>query len=275
MRIDSHQHFWIYEPVKDGWIPDHMASIRRDFLPEEVLASMVRNNISDCVLVQADQSERETYFLLELAERYDFIKGVVGWVDLRSGNIAGRLKHFSQYTHLKGFRHIVQAEKQVDFLLDPDFIRGISFLDRYGFTYDILIYPRHLPYALELVKKFPSQRFVIDHLAKPLIRDGETAAWERGLRPFAACANVFCKMAGLVTEADQEHWRMEDLGRYIEIVFDIFGPDRVMFGSDWPVCLPAASYDQVCAIVEYHTSFLSLADKDKLWGLNCSRFYNL
>ena len=275
MRIDSHQHFWIYDPVKDGWIPDRMAIIRRDLLPEEVQPSMVRNNISGCVLVQADQSERETYYLLELAERYDLIKGVVGWVDLRSRNIGELLKHFSQYTHLKGFRHIVQAERRVDFLLDPDFIRGISVLHEYGFTYDILIYPRHLRYALELVKKFPSQRFVIDHLAKPLICLGEVAAWERDLRPFASCGNVFCKMAGLVTEADQEHWRMEDFGRYIEIVLDIFGTDRVMFGSDWPVCLPSASYDQVCAIVEHHTSFLSPADKDKLWGLNCSRFYNL
>ncbi|CAL1519328.1 amidohydrolase family protein [Chitinophaga sp. MM2321] len=275
MKIDSHQHFWKYHPVKDAWITDNMSVIKNDFSPEDVQPLLIQNGIGACVAVQADQSEQETHYLLELAAQYDFIHGVVGWVDFCAENIAERLQYFSQFKKLKGFRHIVQAEPADNFLLRDDFCHGISLLAKYNFTYDILIYPKHLQYAEAFVKRFPGQRFVIDHLAKPLIKDQLIGAWETDLRAFAKYDNVSCKMAGLVTEADWQHWQLSDFTAYVNIVLDIFGADRVMFGSDWPVCLVGASYAQVVEILEQCTSHLPVADKEKLWGSNCARFYNL
>lgn len=275
MKIDSHQHFWYYDPVKDGWIPDEMSVIRRDLLPEDVWPAMQRQGFDGSVLVQADQSERETHFLLDLAAENPFILGVVGWVDLRDPGIAGRLDYFSRFPLLKGFRHIVQAEPRVDFLLDPAFGRGIALLGEYGYTYDILIYPRHLAVALEFVRRFPEQRFVIDHLAKPEIRFGRIDPWREQIRAFAAYPQVYCKIAGLVTEADQRNWTLDPFRAYVDVVIETFGFDRVLFGSDWPVCLPAASYDQVCEIVETCTAGITDEEKAKLWGGSCAGFYNL
>lgn len=275
MRIDSHQHFWKYDPVKDSWIGEGMEVIMNDFSPQDVLPMLQRNNFDGCIAVQADQSEVETAYLLDLADKNPFIKGVVGWVDLRADNIAERLAHFSQFPKLKGFRHIVQAEPDIDFLLRPDFCRGISLLREYNFTFDILIYPKHLPVAIEFVKRYPDHTFILDHLAKPFIKGQVINQWKQEMLPFKQLANVSCKMAGLVTEADWKDWQIDDFRQYIDVVLEIFGPERLMFGSDWPVCTLAASFDQVVKVLEHSTSFLGPEARKKLWGENCNRIYNL
>jgi L-fuconolactonase len=276
MKIDSHQHFWEFDKVLDkSWINDSMSVLRQDFSPAQVQPLMLENGIEGCVAVQADQTEDETHYLLGLAEKHSIIKGVVGWVDFRAPNIDERLEYFSGFKALKGFRHIVQAEKEDDFLLRKDFCDGISLLKEYNFTYDILIYPKHLKFAQKFVEKFPDQKFVIDHIAKPFIKAQAIDDWKEDLKVFGKYENVYCKMAGLVTEADWNNWALSDFSSYISITLDIFGTDRVMFGSDWPVCLPSASYSQVCEIIEKNTSFLNSKEKEKLWGLNCSDFYGL
>lgn len=275
MKLDSHQHFWHYEPRKDAWITDNMRVLQRDFMPEHLAPLLEAQGFDGCVAVQADQSEQETFFLLELAETFDFIKGVVGWVDLRAPEINERLEYFSTFPLLKGFRHIVQAEPADDFILRKDFCRGIALLQQFEFTYDILVHPQHLGYVNEFVRQFPHQQFVIDHLAKPFIRRGLVEEWQDEMRSLAQAPNVSCKISGLVTEADWEHWQPADFGIYIQTVIESFGPDRVMFGSDWPVCLLAADYAQVCELVENHTTHLTGIEKEKLWGLNAQRFYHL
>jgi len=276
MKIDSHQHFWEFDKVLDkSWISDSMSVLRQDFSPTQVQPLMLEKGIEGCVAVQADQTEDETHYLLDLANKYSIIKGVVGWVDFRAPNIDERLEYFSGFKALKGFRHIVQAEKEDDFLLRKDFCDGISLLKKYNFTYDILIYPKHLKHAIKFVERFPDQKFVIDHIAKPFIKDQIIKEWKEELEVFGKYKNVYCKMAGLVTEADWDNWKFEDFSSYVSITLDIFGTDRVMFGSDWPVCLPSASYSQVCEIIEKNTSFLNSEEKEKLWGLNCSNFYGL
>jgi L-fuconolactonase len=275
MRIDSHQHYWFYHPVKDAWITDEMEVIKRDFSPDDVWPLMQQNNIDGCVAVQADQSKDETHYLLSLAEQYPFIKGVVGWVDFRSPDIADRLEYFSQFSLLKGFRHIVQAEKEDDFLLGTDFCNGIKLLSRYNYTYDVLIYPRHLKFALQFVDRFPGQKFVIDHFAKPFIKRKELQPWLTDLSKFATYPNVYCKMAGLVTEADWVHWKKEDFTPYFEAVLNVFSADRIIFGTDWPVCLPGQSYKEVCGLTQFLIKKLSAEDQMKILGENCSNFYNL
>lgn len=275
MRIDSHQHFWKFDPVRDSWIDDTMSALRRDFLPEDLEPLLRENFIDGCVAIQADQSENETLFLTNLASKHDFIKGVVGWVDLCANNIEERLEYFSTLKSLKGFRHIVQAEREPDFILREDFCRGISKLKRFDFTYDILILPANLPYLPKFISQFPDQRFVIDHLAKPNIRKGEVKEWEYLLRKVAAFENVHCKLSGMVTEADLHYWKEADFKPYIDVVIESFGIDRIMFGSDWPVCLLGATYQQSCLILEQSTKHLTNAEKGKLWGQNAARFYRL
>src|SRR5215813_42108 len=264
MRIDAHQHFWQYNPVRDSWITDHMAVLKEDFLPQQLMPALHANDMQGCIAVQADQSEAETFFLLELASRYRVIQGVVGWVDLCSDNLVERLEFFSRYLGLCGFRHIVQAERDDRFMLRPAFLRGIGWLQEFGFTYDILIYARQLPAAIELVSKYPEQLFVIDHIAKPAIKQKHYDSWARDLRTIAQSPNVYCKVSGLVTEADWQHWRPEDFRPYLDNVLEAFGTDRLMFGSDWPVCLLAASYEQVVEIVAAHVRDLPAVDIDKI-----------
>jgi L-fuconolactonase len=275
MNIDSHQHFWRYDPARDTWITDAMGVLKRDFLPDELARELDAGGIDTSVAVQADQSEQETLFLLDLAERSDRIAGVVGWIDLRSAQIGERLEFFSQFKKLRGFRHVVQAEPDDRFLLQRDFMRGISRLREFGFTYDILIYPKQLPAAIELVSRLPEQQFVIDHLAKPEIRSGNREPWAANVKAISANPNVFCKLSGLVTEADWLRWTPEDFTYYLDVVFDAFGPGRLMFGSDWPVCLVAASYRQVRELMENYMGRRAPADGPKIFGENAIRFYGL
>ncbi|PZX91854.1 amidohydrolase [Flavobacterium aquariorum] len=275
MKIDSHQHFWKFHPVKDSWINDDMKILQQDFLPSDLHSLLQENSIDGCVVVQADQSEEETHFLLKLASVNDWIKGVVGWIDIRSKNLENRLQYFSQYKKLKGFRHIVQAEPEEYFLLRDDFCEGISKLSKYNFTYDLLIFPMHLPYAVELVKRFPQQSFVIDHLAKPDFKQSDFSLWEKGIREIANCPNVFCKVSGLVTEADWNNWKESDFTYCLDVVTEAFGMNRLLFGSDWPVSLLAASYEQSCGILVHYFSKFPKEQQDKFWGGNAIEFYNL
>lgn len=275
MRIDSHQHFWKYNSVKDAWITDDMKVIQRDFMPHDLLHLLEENNLNGCVAVQADQSEEETEFLLQLAEENDFIKGVVGWVDLRADNVEERLKHYSKYKKIKGFRHIVQGEADENFLLQEDFCSGIAQLEKYNFTYDILIFPKHLPVAIEFVKQFPNQKFVIDHLAKPDFKQNDFSIWEKGIREIVSCPNVYCKVSGMTTEANWKNWKVEDFTYCLDVVTREFGMNRLMYGSDWPVSLLASNYQESIGIAQRYFAAFSEADQEKFWGANAIHFYNL
>ena len=250
MRIDAHQHFWYFDPRRDTWIADNMAVLRRDFVPTEVAREMQAAGIDASIAVQADQSEAETRFLLSVAAASPEVAGVVGWIDLQAPDITERLHHWSHYERLRGFRHIAQAEPDDGFLLRPEFVRGVRALSEQNFTYDILVYPRQLPAAIELAQRVPEQRFVLDHMAKPPIASGQMGTWREAMRELAQNANVMCKLSGLVTEADWRHWQAADFHPYLEVVLEAFGPERLMFGSDWPVCLLAASYAQVVKLVK-------------------------
>jgi L-fuconolactonase len=274
MRIDAHQHFWHYAPVRDSWITDEMSVLQRDFLPEHLETELVEQGIDGSVAVQADQSEDETRFLLQLAQRHPFVVGVVGWVDLRAADVAERIEQFSRFERLCGVRHIAQAEPD-DFLARGDVVRGIGALGDFGLTYDILVYAHQLPTATSLVEKLPDQPFVVDHLAKPRIREGELEPWAAQMSELASHPNVWCKVSGLVTEADWSRWRAEDIHPYLDVVFEAFGPERLMFGSDWPVCLLAASYRRVRELIDEYAACLSTAERDKLFGGNAVRFYGL
>ena len=275
MRIDAHQHFWNYDPDEYGWIDDSIAGLRRDFLPEDLKPELERCGFTGAVAVQARQSLEETQWLLELAASAPFIVGVVGWVDLRSPQVRSQLKSFAGNPKLVGIRHIVQSEPDDGFLLQPDFLRGISVLADFDLAYDILIYPRHLAVAAEFARRFPGQRFVLDHMAKPSIKSGEIHSWAQGIRELGAQENVFCKLSGLVTEADWQHWKAEQIRPYLDIAFEHFGPDRLMIGSDWPVCTVAASYGQVIEVVEDYLTQHKADVREALLGRNAARFWRL
>lgn len=273
-RIDSHQHFWKFDPVRDSWIDDSMQKIQRDFLPEDLLPLLQENQFSGCVAVQASQSEDETNFLIDLASKNDFIKGIVGWVDLRDKNIAERLHHFSKSKKIKGFRHVVQSEAN-DFMFREDFRNGISALKPFNYTYDILIFHRQLSAAISLVNDFPEQKFVIDHIAKPDIKSGDILSWKKGIEEISKYENVSCKISGMVTEANWYSWNVEDLKPYLDVIFDNFSTDQLMFGSDWPVLNVASDYIEVVKTLEDYITKLSIEDQNKIWFENASSFYNL
>jgi L-fuconolactonase len=275
MRIDAHQHFWRYDARRDTWIGDHMSVLKRDFLPADLAPELAANGIEASIAVQADQSEAETLFLLELANADPTIAGVVGWVDLRSANVEERLHFFSRFEKLCGFRHVVQSEPDDDFLLQPDFVRGLRALAQFHFTYDLLIYPRQLPAAIRLVEQLPDQHFVLDHIAKPPIGRGVLSPWRENIHELAAAQNVDCKLSGLVTEADWRQWSASDFRPYLDVVFEAFGPRRLMFGSDWPVCLLAASYSQVTALVSDYVREVAPNEVTAVFGANALRCYGM
>ena len=275
MIIDSHQHFWNYEPEKHLWIDDEMSVIRRDFLSDDLQKVFAENGVDACVAVQADQTTEETNFLISIAENNNFIKGVVGWVNLRSESIEEDLLKYKKYDVVKGFRHVVQGEQDHNFMLRPEFLRGIELLGKYDLCYDILIFPHQLGATLELVKKFPNQKFVIDHIAKPYIKDGFFEGWAVMMREIAKHQNVYCKISGMITEAGYKTWTTEQVHPYMKLVLESFGASRVMYGSDWPVCLVAGNYSMVKSLVTDFISDLSQEQQNAIMGGNAAKFYNL
>jgi L-fuconolactonase len=275
MHIDAHQHFWIYDPREYEWIDETMTPLRRDFLPANLRQELEREGFQGSVAVQARQSLRETRSLLDFATQSPFILGVVGWVDLRSPQAGADLKQLAQNPKLVGIRHIVQSEPDDRFLLQSDFLRGISLLGQFDLAYDILIYPKHLTVAAEFVRRFPEQRFVLDHMAKPEIRSGKINQWKKGIAELAAYPNVYCKLSGLVTEADCNRWKPEDMRPYLDAAFEYFEANRLMIGSDWPVCTLAGSYSQVMGLVKEYLSGHSEQEREAVLGGNAKRFWRL
>ena len=274
-KIDAHQHFWKFDPIRDNWITDEMSVIRKDFLPQYLEPLLQQNGFDGCVTIQSEQSENENLFQLANAEKYDSIKGIVGWIDLQSENIAERLAYYKQFEKIKGFRHILQGESVRDIMLHPNFLRGISALKKFDYTYDILIYPDQLIFTKKFVAKFPEQKFVIDHLAKPYIKDKKIDEWKKDIQQVAQYENVYCKISGYITEADLKHWKKEDFMPYFDIVVELFGTNRIMFGSDWPVCLAGGDYNEVVNIVKDYFSSFTQQEQAQFFGLNAIEFYNL
>ena len=275
VKIDAHQHFWQYDPIRDSWITEEMAVIRRDFLPDDLQPLLEQHGFDGCVVVQSDQSPAENRFQLGHAQAHDFIKGVVGWVDLWAEDVAEQLAALQQYPKLKGFRAILQGAADPALMLQPAFKRGIGQLRPFGYTYDILIYANQLQYLPELVAAFPDQPFVVDHLAKPDIKNQDIARWRREITALAAHENVYCKVSGLVTEADWRNWKKADFRPYLDTIVAAFGTDRLLYGSDWPVCLLAGSYTQVLDLVQNYFAAFSQQEQNQIFGGNAVKFYNL
>jgi len=275
MRIDSHQHFWRYSPEEYPWIGAGMERLTQDYLPTDLAAVASGAGIGRTVAVQARQSLEETRWLLTLADEHPLVAGVVGWVDLRGPDVAADLARFADHPRLVGVRHVVQDEPDPRFLVGEAFVRGVRELRRFGLTYDLLVYPQQLPAAVELAGLLPEQPFVLDHIAKPAIKSGEIDAWRRDIKPLAARPNVCCKVSGLVTEAAWRRWQRSDFTPYLETVLEVFGPERLLFGSDWPVCLLSAEYHEVVGIVEDLFARLTPSEHAALWGGTAARFYGL
>lgn len=252
-----------------------MEAIRRDFLPRDLVVELAQNDFDGSVAVQARQNLDETRWLLELAGANPKILGVVGWVDLCSPEAHAQLRSLARNPKLVGVRHIVQAEPDDRFVMRPDFLRGIALLEAFDLAYDILIYTRHLPVVAEFVALFPRQRFVLDHLAKPPIKAGEIDLWADGIRRLAGFPNVCCKLSGLVTEADWQHWTAERIHPYLDVAFDAFGSERLMIGSDWPVCLIAAPYGRAMDLVKDYVRSHCPEVLDAVLGGNAQRFWRL
>ena len=274
-RVDAHQHFWRYDPAEYSWIDDPMSALRRDFLPQDLERVAMDAGIDACVAVQARQTVGETRWLLSLADAHPFIAGVVGWVDLQSPGVARDIEALGRHPKLVGIRHIAQSEPDHRFLLRPAFLRGLALLEEFGLAYDVLIYSRHLPVAAELAARLPRQRFVLDHLAKPDIRGRQRETWERDLRALAAQPNVWAKVSGLVTEADWTRWTPADIEPYLDVAFECFGVERLMIGSDWPVCTVAGDYERTMALVSDYVGRRPAAERDAVLGGNAIRFWNL
>jgi len=275
MHIDAHQHFWRYNPHDYGWIDDSMTSLRRDFLPSDLEPELQSNGFEGCVAVQVRQSLEETRWLLELADASSFIVGVVGWVDLTSPQLRSELERMAANSKLVGVRHMVQSEPDDCFLLQREFLDGVAMLEDFDLAYDILIYPRHLPVALEFARQLPTQRFVLDHLAKPAIKQGDLRGWSAGIRDLASLPNVMCKLSGLVTEADLRGWTPDQIRPCLDVAFESFGPDRLMIGSDWPVCLLATTYGEWFKTVDRLILSLSATEKARILGGTATEVYRL
>jgi L-fuconolactonase len=274
MRIDAHQHFWTYEPAEYDWIDDSMGALKRDFSPSDLQHEMSRAGIDRSIAVQARQTLQETRWLLELADRHPFIAGVVGWVDLQSPDVDAQLEQLAAHPRLLGVRHVVQSEGP-GFLSSDAFRRGLARLERYGLTYDVLVYARQLPEVLELVHAFPAQRFVLDHLGKPDIRGSGFETWRPAFEELASFPHVWCKLSGLVTEADWRTWTAEQLRPYIETALESFGPARLMVGSDWPVCTVASPYTRTMEIVEDALAGCSSKERASVFGGTAQHLWNL
>ena len=274
-RIDSHQHFWRYVPENYGWIGDTMAGLRRDFLPSDLETEIRAAGIDGAVSVQARQSLEETSWLLALAEQWPLLEGVVGWLPLAEVDFPARLEQFSARPKLKGVRHVIQDEPDDQYILRPDFNRGISALRATQLVYDILIFERHLPQTIQFVDRHPQQVFVLDHMGKPRIREGALDPWRHHITELAKRTNVFCKISGMVTQANWQTWSTENLSPYLEIVLEAFGPNRLMVGSDWPVCLLATTYARWFEVVQTLVGRLSAREQQRILGETATEVYRL
>jgi L-fuconolactonase len=274
MRIDAHHHFWHYTPAEYGWIDDAMAAIRRDFLPPDLAQEIRPAGIDAVISVQARQSIEETDWLLEMAAAHPFIAGVVGWLPLADPVIGPLLEQYAADPWLKGIRHVIQAEPP-GFMDQPAFNDGLSQLRAFNLAYDVLIHHAQLPEAIRLADRHPSQSFVLDHIAKPAIRDGVLDPWATSLTELALRPNVFCKLSGIVTEADYQTWTYEQILPWMEAALTAFGPERLMFGSDWPVCCVATTYSHWLHSVERFAQSLSASERAALFHHTAAQAYKL
>lgn len=275
MTIDSHQHFWSFNSHEFGWMGEKMGTIKKDHLPSDLQKELKNVGFEGSVAVQARQTLEETQWLLALGSEFDFIKGVVGWVDLCSPGLESQLEMFKENSLLKGVRHVLHDEPDDSFMLRTDFLKGISLLSNYRLTYDLLVFPKYLPKAVELVKMFPNQLFVLDHIAKPNIREGVIQPWAKYISELAQFPNVYCKLSGMVTEADWKNWRAANFFPYLDVVFETFGTSRTMIGSDWPVCKVAGDYKTVIHLVKDYIQSFSESEKNKILGETACAFYHL
>ncbi len=275
LKVDTHQHFWKYNPVKHSWINEEMAVIRKDFMPDDLQPILNAVGVNGCIAVQAEEDEAENDFLLSLAKNNNFIRGVIGWADFLADDISERLAYYNDFKIIKGFRYILQDKNQRDLMLSKEFLKGIQAMKAYDFVYELLIFPDQLAYAEQLVTQFPNQVFILDHLAKPMIKAGEIKQWKTAIIALAKHENVYCKVSGMVTEADWKNWNYADLSPYMDVVFSSFGIDRVMFGSDWPVCNLAADYQKVMGVIETQVNSLTINEQEKFWSLNATKCYQL
>lgn len=274
LRIDAHQHFWRYDPNTHAWIDDSMATLRRDFLPADLTPLLEAAGFDGSIAVQAQTNVAETYWLLALAAEHDVIRGVVGWVDLCASSISDDLARLSQNPRFVGVRHVIQSEP-VGFMARDDFRRGIAVLADVGVAYDVLVYERQLGETLDLVRAFPRQRFVIDHIAKPDIKNGSFDSWRNGIEALAGEPNTWCKLSGMVTETDWSAWAPGTFTPYLDVVVQSFGPGRCMIGSDWPVCTLAGAYSSVVGVVADYASQLSPSERAMVMGGAAAGFYRL
>ncbi len=275
MIIDTHHHFWNYNPVDFGWINDEMALIRKNFQPLDLQKELKKNGVGGVISVQSRQNVEETDTLLNYAREYDFIKGVVGWLPLVNDNLRDLLEKYSPDENLKGLRHVVQGEPDPEFLLGKLFSRGISMLKDFNLVYDILIYEHQLPNTIRFVDHHPDQKFVLDHIAKPKIKTNEIESWKKNITELAKRENIACKISGMVTEADYQLWTSEQLQPYFDVVFEAFGTNRILFGSDWPVCLVASSYSDWIRTVKQQLSSFTGQEQEQILYKNAINFYNI
>lgn len=273
--IDAHHHLWRYSSAEYDWISDSMQALRRDFLPADLRAEMKAAGVEGSVAVQARQTMEETRWLLELAGQNPWMAGVVGWAPIADGQFPRVLEELCDNTRLKGLRHVLQDEPDDRHALGADFERGLKALASTGLVYDILIYARHLPVAVELVDRHPNQMFVLDHLAKPKIAAHQLSPWRENIRELARRPNVACKLSGMVTEADWQHWTVSDLEPYLETALECFGAQRLLAGSDWPVCTLASGYGRWWQTLRGWASPLTADEQAGIFGGNAARVYRL
>ena len=275
MIIDTHHHLWKFNTKDYGWMDGSMEILKRDYLPADLEEELKRAGISGTIAIQARQTVDETRWLLGMADNYPFIKGVVGWVDLCSPDLGIQLEQFADHPKLVGIRHVIHDEPDDGFMLSPAFVKGIEMLEDYNLVYDLLLFPKHLERAIELVSMFPDQRFVLDHISKPFIKSGILQPWKDDIEALAAQPNVWCKISGMVTEADHQAWKHVDFVPYMKVVCEAFGTDRIMLGSDWPVCRLAGEYKEVMEIPMLFFNNLSSTEKENIYCNNAIHTYQL
>jgi len=276
MKIDSHQHYWHFNTADYGWMGENMSVIKRDFLPTDLLPELKSIDFDGSVAVQARQSLEETNWLLQLADEHPHIKGVVGWLDLQSEQVEAQIAAFAKHPKAVGVRHVIHDEEDIDFMLRPAFIRGVQQLEKYDLAYDILIFPTHLANTIEFVKQFSDKQiFVVDHIAKPLIKDGIVSPWKEDIAALAKFPNVYCKLSGMITEADWNTWKPENIRPYLDVIMEAFGPERILIGSDWPVCLVAGKYSEVMQVVIDYISTFTEKEQALMLGENAAKAYGI